>query len=75
MASKRRLRRKGCEGKVQHASREDAQAHSNAMWRHAGGGTHIYHCKFGDHWHIGHPTSQQIQGMKARKRAKALGFG
>lgn len=56
MASKRRLRRKACEGKHQYATLADAiQA---ARRRSAISGQWIigYRCQWGHHFHIGHPS-------------------
>lgn len=57
MASKRRLRRKGCTGKNVY----DRVAAESAAWgRRQATGENIraYRCPFGDHWHIGHRTAQ-----------------
>lgn len=54
MASKRRLRRKECQGKVRHASKEEAM---DAI-RHGGWafeGCHAYYCTICNGWHAGHP--------------------
>jgi hypothetical protein len=55
MASKRRQRRRACEGKIPHASEQAAHA---ALWRlqnagKARPGTRVYRCPFGNHWHVG----------------------
>lgn len=60
MSSKRRLRRIGCRGKVQFATKEEAVAVLHAMWRQGKrmsvGTVHLapYPCQFGAHWHNGH---------------------
>ena len=55
MASKRRLRRKQCEGKRRYATQSDAQAQADRA-RGVDGGTYIarYLCEFCNGWHIGH---------------------
>lgn len=55
MASLRRVRRKSCEGKVPHETRDAAKIAS----RRTGNGheTKPYLCKFCRRWHVGHrPT-------------------
>lgn len=56
MASKRRLRRKGCTGKHVHADQARAVAHAIALNRTRIGRdrVHAYRCAFGSHWHVGH---------------------
>jgi len=66
MASKRRLRRRSCANKKQY-TRGDAikaakQRRAKGVWIHA------YHCAFGDHWHIGHPTKQAKATIRSRIR-------
>lgn len=55
MASKRRLRRKECEGKRRYGSSGEAQTAANAL-RGVSGGAYIepYQCEFCNAWHIGH---------------------
>ncbi len=63
MSSKRRLRRKMCEGKVRHATRELAMV---AVAYHAKRGqyTTTYLCKFCRGWHVGHPTTAIRNAMR-----------
>lgn len=60
MSSKRRIRRKSCEGKRRH------ETHHDAMIEMCQGrvreGLVIYKCQFCHHYHVGHKT-------KAAKRA------
>lgn len=63
MSSKRALRRKSCEGKVQHETKDAAWAASRKT---SGGGVYPYRCSFGPHWHVGHP--RHISKIAAQKR-------
>lgn len=67
MSSKRRVRRKACEGKVRYET--FAQARSAAFLRSRDTGEWIvpYRCRFGKHYHIGHQT------VRARQALSALG--
>ena len=51
MASKRRLRRNACVGKIRHASREHATIHARKL---AASGVVPYACRYCNAWHIGH---------------------
>jgi hypothetical protein len=55
MGSKRRLRRKECEGKRRYGSHGEAQTAANGL-RGVNGGAYIepYQCDFCNAWHIGH---------------------
>lgn len=53
MASKRRLRRKGCDRK-QVFNKEDAGLHARRRFGQTGQFIKAYKCSFGHHWHIGH---------------------
>jgi hypothetical protein len=55
MSSKRRLRRRGCEGKHRHPTLEEAQAHIVSLARSYGArGLRPYRCKFCGAYHVGH---------------------
>ena len=57
MASKRRLRRKGCTGKQVHPDQAAAVAHAIHLNRTRIGRArvHAYRCPFSRvHWHVGH---------------------
>lgn len=58
MASKRHLRRKSCEGKIQFPDKETAMKACFSYKRKFGQFMTAYPCKFGNHWHMGHPTKQ-----------------
>lgn len=61
MASKRRLRRRQCEGKVRHKTKADAWAAIRTMHRKHGycGNLQPYPCKFCGGWHVGHRKGGQ----------------
>jgi hypothetical protein len=44
---------RGCTSKVWFASQAEARSVSRT-WRHASGSLRPYHCRFADHWHVGH---------------------
>lgn len=56
MASKRRLRRKACTGKIRHADALAAFAHIRALFRSKGYQGHLnaYRCGFCGGYHVGH---------------------
>ena len=55
MSSKRRLRRKSCDGKVRHADSTAALAHIRGLIRNGGiGQFDAYRCKFCKGYHVGH---------------------
>lgn len=54
MASKRRVRRRSCEGKRQYASANIATASSRRLTGVGTGNLHAYRCKFCRQWHTGH---------------------
>lgn len=66
MASKRRLRRKGCEGKVRYLTHKDAVfAVGRVIARTKGDKMNIYKCAFcGGAYHLGHLTrrAQRLRG-------------
>ena len=53
MASKRRLRRKQCEGKRKFADAQEATAFLKATYS-ASAAMNSYHCGFCRSWHLGH---------------------
>ena len=66
MASKRRLRRRSCEGKKSYATKQIANAVCRKIMAITKGVTklHSYACEFSGHWHIGHrpkPKFNKIQ--------------
>jgi hypothetical protein len=68
--SKRRLRRKSCEGKRRYATKQEAES---AAWEAAvrlGEWLHPYACRFCGRFHIGHPTKKARQGYAGRARLR-----
>lgn len=67
MASKRRIRRKQCEGKIRHKSAGDAGLHYISIRGkiESGQRINIYKCSFCGFYHVGHPSKH---GMKKRRR-------
>jgi hypothetical protein len=55
MASKRRLRRVACEGKVPYETEKDAWTAANSAHRRTGDWIAPYRCQFCHRFHIGHP--------------------
>lgn len=58
MASKRRIRRASCVGKMQHKTPDAAAAHARAQGRKSGDRLHHYKCKRCPFWHVGHPMTR-----------------
>lgn len=56
MASKRRLRRKSCTGKVRHPSADAGHDHIHQLNRTRGyqGRMDVYRCRFCGGYHVGH---------------------
>lgn len=63
MASKRRLRRKACEGKRRYQSVADAQPHITNLYRRrkAYGTLQAYKCQFCGGYHVGRPPHRRQQ--------------
>jgi NOL1/NOP2/fmu family ribosome biogenesis protein len=64
MASKRRLRRKACEGKKKH-TREGVEIARGVM-KKKGVRMVIYKCRFCRMYHLGHPDKRTKQAIKAK---------
>lgn len=56
MASKRRVRRRSCEGKKRHDTEESAWGHLRSLNKRDSDTMNVYPCFFGGkkHWHVGH---------------------
>jgi hypothetical protein len=54
MASKRRIRRKSCEGKVRYYEQPKAEIAARVLSAKRREAFHSYRCDFGGHWHIAH---------------------
>jgi len=65
MASKRHLRRKACESKEKY-DEATAKRFAGNMTAQQGKVVLAYKCPFGNHWHTGHATRRQRQGLEAK---------
>ncbi len=64
MASKRRLRRRACEGKVRHDIESGAAAHKQRL-----GFPFVYYkCQFCSGWHVGRPDKRKRQSLRAKNK-------
>jgi hypothetical protein len=54
MASKRRLKRKACTGKIKYAKVSAAIAASRALYKKTGAYVQAYKCKYCSSYHVGH---------------------
>lgn len=65
MASKRRLRRKGCGRKIRYTSQAEALAGLKALTREKGHQGYLtpYHCQFCNGYHFGHPPRRVRQAL------------
>lgn len=68
MSSKRRLRRKQCEGKRKFADAQEATAFMKATYS-ASEKIMTYHCNFCGGWHIGHLRRRDRAVREALARA------
>ncbi len=68
MSSKRRIRRKSCEGKRRHKTHEDAMKELRGCSVKTG--LRIYKCQFCHHYHVGHMSARARAGMEASRRRK-----
>ena len=55
VASRRRIRKRGCDNKVRYSTRGEATRVAKKMTSHTGEILVPYHCGFCSKWHIGHP--------------------
>ena len=68
MASKRRIRRRACTGKVQH-TKDSAFNAALSLRKRTSERVDAYPCEFGDHWHVGHRPKKVQQSISARRKA------
>jgi hypothetical protein len=54
MASKRRLKRKSCKGKIAYSDKTKAIAAARSLFKKTGEYVQAYKCRYSDHWHCGH---------------------
>lgn len=68
MPSKRRQRRRSCEGKVAHATEGEAWREAARLrWVHDGGSWRAYRCARCGFFHVGRPNAQQRQAINDRR--------
>ena len=68
MTSKRRLRRRSCESKVQHLSEASAVRAAKAVRaKNQGVPMWAYKCPHCGKWHIGTPSSRKLQASRAKQ--------
>jgi hypothetical protein len=70
LASKRRIRRKACEGKIHYTSLEAAKEACIRMNNSKKESCHPYKCQFGPHYHVGHAPDKVKQIIAARQVEK-----
>ena len=68
MSSKRRIRRRSCEGKHRYTTAKDARAAISGLHRRKGdqGYMQAYHCSFCGGFHFGHPPKGKPGGTRYR---------
>jgi hypothetical protein len=64
MASKRRQRRKQCEGKARHDGKNHAEYAARIARERSGDDIRAYRCHMCPGWHIGHNSARKIGGPK-----------
>lgn len=66
MASKRRLRRRSCEGKTRFATEGAARRHAHRLHELDGACMSWYRCEFcgGKWWHVGHTRAKDREAGK-----------
>ena len=72
MASKRHQRRRSCESKVGHDTKEAAlRAAAGLRKSFFGGSWSVYRCEWCGRYHVGRPNARQRQAMNARRAQAA----
>lgn len=66
MASKRRIKRNSCIGKIRHKTSAGAEAHAKEL-RDKGERVWPYRCRFCGGWHVGHPSKMQLIAQAQRR--------
>lgn len=65
MSTKRGLRRKSCQGKIQYETKAVAQLALRDLRRKGATGLlNVYPCKFGKHYHVGHRPRFRKRGTR-----------
>jgi len=67
MASKRRLRRKACEGKVRHLDLASAWEAARVAAQRSGDIIHAYRCQHCGGFHIGHAGGELARTIQAKR--------
>jgi hypothetical protein len=67
MASKRKLRRKSCDGKAKH-DREGAIVARKKLLKSGETNIGCYKCKFCGHYHVGHLNKKRLQSLIRYKK-------
>jgi len=67
MSSKRAIRRRSCSNKERYNSKTEANRAAFFSRRRTGEWIIAYKCRFQPHWHIGHPTREMKQGLRAKR--------
>lgn len=70
MSSKRRIRRKSCEGKKRYDNEAEARKQCNWFWYERDARLNVYKCKFCGGFHIGHPDRKTKRAIAAKRRRK-----
>ena len=73
MASKRRLRRNACTGKIRYS--EDDAVRFAQISRGNGKRLNAYKCEFCHQWHVGHPNAKNVRAIKQREGAYRKSVG
>ena len=63
------LRERGCDSKVPFASRREAKAFAR-FTRRGDGALKPYHCRWADHWHLGHNARAAVRQRRAVGRRR-----
>ncbi len=72
MASKRHQRRRACEGKVAHATKDAALlAAAKLRKNHLGGSWSVYRCEWCGRFHVGRQNARDRRAMAARRALAA----
>ena len=61
-----------CAGKIRHARSMDAKAAARRTMANGGRAMVAYHCRWGDHWHCGHPSSYKADRYRRQLETGVL---
>lgn len=72
MSSKRRIRRRSCQGKMAYPTQKAAVWNAGRLRReHQGGTWAAYRCRWCGKWHVGRPSAAERRSMRARRAGEA----